>query len=93
MTDDPRAENCDARDLRRSNDERFYKKNHPIICTFCTVYCECDHPTFHGFTIKVECFDHILTVEQLQYALKYWFDQEFGEIGVREGIDETWRLM
>jgi hypothetical protein len=93
MTDDPRAENCDARDLRRTDDKRYYKKNHPIICTFCTGYCECDHPTFQGFTIKIECFDRKITVDELCSELSYWLKDKCGKIEVQEGIDETWRLM
>ncbi len=84
MTDDPRAKNCDAVDLRRDVDKRFYKKNPPIICTFCTGYCECDHPTLQKFEIEIECFDEEFDEAYISQILDDHIGKKCGEIGVIE---------
>ena len=86
---DPRAEHCgDFIDK-----DGIIMRDHQIDCTLCTGYCDCDHPTWQGFTMKIEKFDEQFDVNEIAQVLRDHFDERCGVIEVQEGIDSVAYLM
>lgn len=81
MDDDPRADNCDARDLQGI--ESLLTKGSPMVCEYCTGFAECDHPTWKSFAIQVECFDDTVTAKQLILAIEEGLGGRYGQVDVR----------
>lgn len=81
---DPRAEYCGD-----FVDKDIMRERQPD-CIFCEGYCECDHPTWQGFTIKIECFDKKFDAEYIAQILDEHFGDKCGEIEVQEGNGERY---
>jgi hypothetical protein len=80
--DDPRAMNCGERDLQ--NIDNLLVRGSPMVCDYCKGHCECDHPTWTGFTIKIENFDEQFKVKEIKHVLKKYFNERCGELKCRK---------
>lgn len=81
MNDDPRAQNCDARDLQGV--ESLLTRGSPMVCEYCTGFADCDHPTWQTFEVQVECFEDKVKANQLVLAIEEGLGGRYGKIEVR----------
>lgn len=83
MDNDPRAQNCDARDMQGV--ESLLVRGSPMVCEYCTGFAECDQPTWKTFTVKIECFDDKITQKQLVLVVEEGLGGRYGKIEAKRG--------
>ena len=83
IKDDPRAEYCSGFDDDK-NINSLLIRGSPMVCTYCSGYCECNHPTYQRFVIEIECYDEKMKSDTLIHMLGDQFGEKFGEMDVEE---------
>jgi hypothetical protein len=83
MKDDPRAEYCSGFDDNK-NIKGLLTRGSPVVCTYCSGYCNCDYPTYQRFVVEVECYDEKIKPNALIRMLGDRFGKKYGEMDVKE---------